>query len=201
MDSSGAVAAGMPWHTARGLGGYGERMAVRYLTDQGLDVIDQNWRCDLGEIDIVARDGGCLVVCESRPVGTTVRAADRGGRPSQAGRLRRLARPGSRNGAPPVRRSQALPDPRRRRRRAATSPRTLPDRACRRGPVVTLGRARAVGLRGIVGFVVDVEVDIASGLPAFLVGGCPDGACAQSPDRVKAAAANSGHPCHCAGSR
>ena len=36
--------------------------------------------------------------------------------------------------------------------------------------------------------------DIASGLPAFLVGGCPDGACAQSPDRVKAAAANSGHP-------
>jgi magnesium chelatase family protein len=59
---------------------------------------------------------------------------------------------------------------------------------------VTLGRTRAVGLRGIVGFVVDVEVDVAPGLPAFLVGGCPDGACAQSPDRVKAAAANSGHP-------
>ena len=100
-----------------------------------------------------------------------------------------------------------LPAPRRRRRagrrrrRAATSTRTLPDRARRRGSVVTLGRTRAVGLRGIVGFVVDVEVDVASGLPAFLVGGCPDGACAQSPDRVKAAAANSGHPSHCAGSR
>jgi magnesium chelatase family protein len=59
---------------------------------------------------------------------------------------------------------------------------------------VTLGRTRAVGLRGIVGFVVDVEVDVASGLPAFTIGGCPDGACAQAPDRVKAAATNSGHP-------
>ena len=59
---------------------------------------------------------------------------------------------------------------------------------------MTLGRTRAVGLRGIVGFLVDVEVDVASGLPLFSVGGCPDGACAQAPDRVKAAAANSGHP-------
>jgi magnesium chelatase family protein len=59
---------------------------------------------------------------------------------------------------------------------------------------VTLGRTRSVGLRGITGFLVDVEVDVASGLPSFSVGGCPDGACAQAPDRVKAAAANSGHP-------
>ena len=59
---------------------------------------------------------------------------------------------------------------------------------------MTLGRTRSVGLRGIVGFLVDVEVDIASGLPAFNIGGCPDSACAQAPDRVKAAAANSGHP-------
>ncbi|HVD63313.1 MAG TPA: magnesium chelatase domain-containing protein, partial [Lapillicoccus sp.] len=59
---------------------------------------------------------------------------------------------------------------------------------------MTLGRTRAVGLRGIVGFLVDVEVDVSSGLPAFHVGGCPDSACAQAPSRVKAAAANSGHP-------
>jgi magnesium chelatase family protein len=45
-----------------------------------------------------------------------------------------------------------------------------------------------------VGFLVDVEVDVAAGLPNFSVGGCPDAACAQAPDRVKAAAANSGHP-------
>ena len=58
---------------------------------------------------------------------------------------------------------------------------------------MTLGRTRAVGLRGIVGFLVEVEVDIASGLPAFNIGGCPDSACAQAPDRVKAAASNSGY--------
>jgi len=59
---------------------------------------------------------------------------------------------------------------------------------------VTLGRTRAVGLKGIVGFLVDVEVDIASGLPAFKISGCPDSACGQAPDRVKAAAANAGYP-------
>jgi putative endonuclease len=27
-------------------------------------VLDRNWRCEVGEIDIVARDGDTLVVCE-----------------------------------------------------------------------------------------------------------------------------------------
>jgi len=57
-----------------------------------------------------------------------------------------------------------------------------------------LGRTRAVGLRGVDGFLVDVESDVASGLPAFTVTGRADVACAQAPDRVRAAAANSGHP-------
>ncbi len=59
---------------------------------------------------------------------------------------------------------------------------------------MTLGRTLGVGLRGLVGFRVDVEVDVAAGLPAFTIGGRADPACAQAPDRVKAAAANSGHP-------
>jgi putative endonuclease len=92
MDSSGAVATGMSWHIARGLGSYGERMAARYLTERGLDVLDQNWRCDLGEIDIVARDGGCLVVCEvktrrSTTFGQPIEAVDH----RKLARLRRLA--------------------------------------------------------------------------------------------------------------
>ena len=58
---------------------------------------------------------------------------------------------------------------------------------------MTLGRTRAVGLKGIVGFIVDVEVDVSNGLPKFTVSGCPDSACAQAPDRVKPAASNSGH--------
>lgn len=46
------------------LGAYGERAAVRHLQQQGMTILDRNWRCRDGEIDIVARDGGCLVVCE-----------------------------------------------------------------------------------------------------------------------------------------
>ena len=59
---------------------------------------------------------------------------------------------------------------------------------------MTLGRTQAVGLQGLVGFLVHVEVDVSSGLPAFTISGRADPACAQAPDRVKAAASNSGHP-------
>jgi putative endonuclease len=46
------------------LGAYGERVAARHLTDQGMRVLDRNWRCDAGEIDLVLRDGDVLVFCE-----------------------------------------------------------------------------------------------------------------------------------------
>ena len=46
------------------LGAYGESVAARHLTDQGMVVLDRNWRCDVGEIDLVLRDGRVLVVCE-----------------------------------------------------------------------------------------------------------------------------------------
>ena len=46
------------------LGGYGESIAAAYLTDAGLRVLDRNWRCRDGELDIVARDGDALVFCE-----------------------------------------------------------------------------------------------------------------------------------------
>ena len=46
------------------VGAFGEDLAVRYLTDRGLEVIDRNWRCRLGEIDVVALAGRDLVVCE-----------------------------------------------------------------------------------------------------------------------------------------
>ncbi|MFI0981907.1 MULTISPECIES: YraN family protein [unclassified Streptomyces] len=51
--------------TARGnLGRYGEDLAARWLTEVGMSVLERNWRCQAGEIDIVARDGDSLVVCE-----------------------------------------------------------------------------------------------------------------------------------------
>jgi putative endonuclease len=46
------------------LGGYGERLAARHLVEQGMIVLDRNWRCSVGEIDLVLRDGDVLVVCE-----------------------------------------------------------------------------------------------------------------------------------------
>jgi magnesium chelatase family protein len=56
-----------------------------------------------------------------------------------------------------------------------------------------LGRTRGVGLIGLEGLLVDVEVDVSQGLPAFTIGGRPDPSCAQAPDRVRAAASNSGY--------
>ncbi|MFF9378513.1 YraN family protein [Streptomyces griseoluteus] len=48
-----------------GLGRYGEDLAARRLTEAGMSILERNWRCGRsGEIDIVARDGGTLVVCE-----------------------------------------------------------------------------------------------------------------------------------------
>ncbi|MGY1857381.1 YraN family protein [Modestobacter sp. SYSU DS0290] len=46
------------------LGAYGERVAVRLLTDAGMQVLDRNWRCRHGELDVVARDGDAIVFCE-----------------------------------------------------------------------------------------------------------------------------------------
>lgn len=46
------------------LGRYGEELAARRLTAAGLVVLDRNWRCELGEIDLVLRDGRTLVICE-----------------------------------------------------------------------------------------------------------------------------------------
>ena len=48
----------------RALGQWGEDLAARCLVEAGLVVLDRNWRCDLGELDIVARSGDVLVVVE-----------------------------------------------------------------------------------------------------------------------------------------
>lgn len=48
----------------RGLGAYGERLAARYLRDRGLVLLETNWTCSQGELDLVLRDGRTLVACE-----------------------------------------------------------------------------------------------------------------------------------------
>ena len=75
-----------------GVGSYGERVAARLLVDSGMTLLDRNWRCAAGELDLVARDGDTLVVCEVK-----TRSSDRFGSPleaitrTKAARLRRLA--------------------------------------------------------------------------------------------------------------
>ncbi len=47
------------------VGAYGERRAVDYLIHEaGMHVLDRNWRCPTGEIDIVARDLDVVVFIE-----------------------------------------------------------------------------------------------------------------------------------------
>lgn len=46
------------------LGDRGENLAARYLRERGYKILLRNFRCPLGEIDIVARDGRTLVFVE-----------------------------------------------------------------------------------------------------------------------------------------
>ena len=56
---------------------------------------------------------------------------------------------------------------------------------------MSLGRTQSVALLGLTGSVVDVEVDIADGLPGFSLLGLPDAALSESRERVRAALAHS----------
>jgi putative endonuclease len=44
----------------------GEKLAADFLTKQGYDIIESNYRCKEGEVDIIARDGDFLVFIEVR---------------------------------------------------------------------------------------------------------------------------------------
>lgn len=46
------------------VGRYGEQVAARHLQQAGLTILERNWRCSEGELDILATDGAVLVVCE-----------------------------------------------------------------------------------------------------------------------------------------
>lgn len=46
------------------IGRLGEQYAVRVLTAQGYNIVETNWRCVAGEIDIVAQEGQTWVFVE-----------------------------------------------------------------------------------------------------------------------------------------
>jgi putative endonuclease len=74
------------------VGKRGEDLAAGYLEQLGMVVIERNWRCELGEIDLIARESGVLILCEVK-----TRTSTRKGHPLEAisdrkiRRLRRLA--------------------------------------------------------------------------------------------------------------
>jgi putative endonuclease len=82
----------MAMHAKDVLGRDGEQAAVNYLESCGFRILDRNWRCAEGEIDIVAVDRHTFVVCEVK-----TRSGTRYGTPLEAigrakrSRLRKLA--------------------------------------------------------------------------------------------------------------
>lgn len=96
-SSAGQTPSGAPADHPSGcgkdaLGAQGEQLAARRLAEAGLEVLERNWSCPDGELDIVARDGAVLVFCEvktrsGRGFGSPFEAVTA----AKARRLRRLA--------------------------------------------------------------------------------------------------------------
>lgn len=82
----------MPPEQRRTLARAGEALAAKYLVAQGMQLLHENWRCPLGELDLVLLDDGVLVVCEVK-----TRRSEAFGHPLEAithaklARLRQLA--------------------------------------------------------------------------------------------------------------
>jgi putative endonuclease len=74
------------------VGRFGEDLAAAYLIDAGLTILDRNWRCSDGELDIVAREAGAIVFVEVK-TRSTVRYGDpaEAVTPAKVARIRRLA--------------------------------------------------------------------------------------------------------------
>ena len=47
-------------------GQLGERLAAEKLVAQGYEIVERNYRCTAGEMDIIARDGECYTFIEVR---------------------------------------------------------------------------------------------------------------------------------------
>jgi putative endonuclease len=85
----------------RALGTAGEDAAAAWYTKQGYEVVERNWRCREGELDLIVRSGRTYVFCEvktrtSTVFGAPVEAVTR----DKQIRIRRLAARWLEDGAP-----------------------------------------------------------------------------------------------------
>jgi putative endonuclease len=62
-----------PWWR-RWFGSRSERAAVHFLKKQGYRILVRNYTCPLGELDVIALDGSCLVFVEVRSTGNETTA-------------------------------------------------------------------------------------------------------------------------------
>ncbi|MDV2475885.1 YraN family protein [Rhodococcus zopfii] len=74
------------------LGALGEDLAAEFLESIGMTVLERNWRCRYGELDLIARDGAVLVFVEVKTrtglgYGSPAEAVTQ----AKADRIRRLA--------------------------------------------------------------------------------------------------------------
>lgn len=76
------------------LGRHGEQLATDHLEARGYRILDRNWRCSQGELDLVAEDDGTLVFVEVK-----TRSGIGFGDPAEAVTPRKLARIGRLAGA------------------------------------------------------------------------------------------------------
>ena len=82
----------MTYARNKALGDFGEGVAAAHLQSIGMVVLARNWSCRFGEIDIVARDGSALVICEVKTrSSTTYGGSFEAITGHKAARLRRLA--------------------------------------------------------------------------------------------------------------
>lgn len=56
------------------LGRRGEEIAAEHLAAQGFEILERNWRCRFGELDIIAADGGDVVFVEVKTRSGTLMA-------------------------------------------------------------------------------------------------------------------------------
>jgi putative endonuclease len=66
-----AAAASKAKDGRKALGAYGEKQAALYMLRLGYKIVEANWRCRSGEIDLVALDGDTLVFAEVRTRSTS----------------------------------------------------------------------------------------------------------------------------------
>ena len=171
----------------KALGQYGESLATDYLTGLGMVLLDHNWRCPAGEIDLVLRDGQVLVICEVKtpaPLATVLPW--------------RRSRPPSCHGSGAWQPSGWLLMTSASARSASTWSVSCARRAGRRRSITCGGSvdmpfatAHTITLEGAVGHLVDVQVDVSAGLVGTTLVGRPDAAINEGRDRCRMAIQNS----------